>query len=284
MLPISPKDIKFLVTAAESLNPFAYTHLKHRHFMENFSYITSLVFVCLFISALAYLPAIASIEPKVAEEMQKFEKLGISYEAEAEKTIDVSLFGINAVRIGGTEERGGKAEGKGRALLSIGSEGITSRHALCAGLSVLCGIYPDSFTSSEDLKDLSDNGKGLAGFVRMAVLLSLPGILIVALIFYTAKYLAAALAFTLIGFIATKILRFEINLNSIFAISIYSSTILVVPDMLGSSFGIELLGINWALFAAMFTAGVLLSAKKAEGDKHGHRGSAENKHAGKGAS
>ena len=63
----------------------------------------------------------------------------------------------------------------------------------------------------------------------------------------------------------------------------YSSTILIIPDMLGSSFGIELLGLHWIIFAAMFMAGVLLSAKKSEGDKHGHRGSAENKHAGKGA-
>ncbi|GEM_PF-3906431 len=283
MLPISPKDIHFVVTSAESLNPFSYSHLRHRHLIENFSYITSLVFVCLFISALAYLPAIANIEPKVAEELQRFEKIGISYEVETEKPVDVSFFGINAARIGGNAELGGKAGEKGSALLSISSEGVTSRHALCAGLSVLCGIYPDTFTSSEDMKNLADNRKELAGFVRLTVLLSLPGMLIVALIFYTAKYLGIALASTIIGFIAAKILKFEINLNSIFAISTYSSTILVVPDMLGSRFGIELLGIHWMLFAAMFAAGVLLSAKKSEGDKHGHRGSAENKHAGKGA-
>lgn len=277
MLPINHKDIKFLVTAAESLNPLAYAHLRHRHFIENFSYITSLVFVCLFISALAYLPIIANVEPTVAEELQSFEKLGVSYEVETENPVDVAFFGINAMRIGG------KAGEKGNALMSISSEGITSRNALCSGLSLLCGIYPDSFASSEDLKNLADNRKQLARVVRMAVLLSLPGMLIVALIFYTAKYLATALALTIIGFIATKILRFEINLNSIFAVSIYSSTIFIIPDMLGSSFGIELLGVHWVLFAAMFIAGVLLSAKKAEGDKHGHRGSAENKHTGKGA-
>ncbi|MBI2142670.1 DUF1189 family protein [Candidatus Woesearchaeota archaeon] len=261
MLPISPKDIKFLVTVAESINPLAYTHLRHRHFMENFSYITSLIFV-----------------------IQRFEKLGVSYEVATEKPVDVSLFGINAMRIGGNSEGGVNAGGKSNALLSISSEGIASRHALCAGLSLLCGIYPDTFTSSEDLKDLSDNRNGLAKAARMAILISLPGMLIVALIFYTAKYLATALSMALIGFIAAKILRFEINLNSVFAVSTYSSTILIIPDMLGSSFGIELLGLHWIIFAAMFMAGVLLSAKKAEGDKHGHRGSAENKHAGKGAS
>ena len=266
--------MKFAVTAAESLNPFAYAHLKHRHFIENISYITSLVFICLIAMSLLYLPMISQTESRVAEGLGIFKSRGISYELKDEKPLEASFYGIRAINVG---------KSNGNALLSIDNEGITSRHALCESLSIFCGLFPDSRVSAEDAKELSGSKKELAGAARTLLILSLPGIFIAALIFYTAKYLSIAAAFTVITFFATKAIKFRINLNSIFAIGTYSSIVLVVPDMLGSSLGMELFSIPWIAFAAMFATGILLNAEKIEGEKHGHRGDTKDKHTGKGA-
>ncbi len=268
MLIISHHDIKFAITAFESLNPFSYSHLKHRNFMEATSYLFSLVFICMFILSLSYLPVFYNLDGKIESELEKMERLGISYDISAEKPIDVSLFGIQGLHIGNENAD---------SMVSVSGEGILSKSVFCFAFSPFCRISSGSSISSEDMKDLSEKKKEVSEFLRNIMILSLPGIFFTILIFYSLKFLILAVLFSLLGLLISKVFRFELNLYSSFAVSCYSMTALVVPRMLAGNFGIGLFGVEWFVFLALFISGLMFSSKKIEGDTHGSRRSAENK-------
>ncbi len=273
MFIISHHDIRFALTIIESLNPLSYGHLKHRTVIENVFYVASLVFVCLFISSLFYIPMLVGLESSVSSGLEKMETMGISYDATAKEPVYASFFGIAVFGIGGQQ----------KSMISLDDEGISSKNVLCASISPLCNIFPDSVATKEDLKDLSDDKEALAGILRNLIVISLPGIFLIAMIFYTAKFLLVAAAAAIIGLFASRLLGVRINLNSSFAIGCYSSTVLVVPELLGDAIGIGFLGIHWLAFTAMFAAGILIGGKRSEVDKHGRGRDTENKQLGKGA-
>ncbi len=265
LLIINHHDIKFAVTAFESLNPFSYSHLKHRNFIEAISYLFSLVFVCVFILFVFYIPNISNLNSRIEAELGKFDRIGIDYEISTNSPVDVSMFGIYGLHIGSE---------KADSLVSVSSEGIESKSVFCLAFSPLCS---ESSISADEMKDLSEKKKEVAGIVRNIAILSLPGILLSILAYYSIKYLIIAVLFALLGLLISKIFKFEINLYSSFAVSCYSLTVLVIPQMLSGNFRIDLFGIEWLVFLGLFISGLMFSGKKIKGDNHGSRRSAENK-------
>ena len=193
-------------------------------------------------------------------------------ELEPKEPFSVNIMGIDAVHFGSSESN---------SILSVGSGGFSSKPLLCSVFQPSCRLFSASTISAEEMKDLSGKKDGLSGVLQNLVVLSLPSLVAIALVFYSLKYFIAAIFLSLAGLLFSRIAGLELNLNSSFAISCYSLTVLVIPQMLGYSFGIDLLGIEWLVFAALFISAILLSAKK--GGQHGRGRSAEDKHTGEGA-
>lgn len=262
---ISHKDIKFAVTVAESLNPFSYSHLRHRNVLESLSYIFSLVFACIFILSAYYVPSLISMDSRIYSELGKFERIGVSYEMGMKEPVDASFFGISILRFGD----------KGNSLLSISDDGISSRSVFCMALSPLCRVYRDSEMPASDMNDLSGRKKELSLLMRNAFLLALPGIFMSVLIYFVVKYIAISAFFAVLGLVFSRLMRFELNLYSSFVMSCYSITVLAIPQMLSGNFGISLFGMEWLFFLALFISGLMFSSKK--GDKDGSGRGTKNK-------
>ncbi len=268
MFLISVHDIKFAVTIFESVNPFSYGHLKHRNPVEAASYLFSLILVGVFISAFLFIPTLISLRSGI----DRFDTIGLSMELEPTEPFSVNILGIDAVHFGSSESS---------SILSVGSDGFSSRPLLCSLIQPSCRLFPGSSISAVEMKDLSGRKDDISGLLQNLVVLSLPSIIAIALVVYSLKYFIIAVFLSLAGILFSRIAGLELNLNSSFAISCYSLTVLVIPQMLGYSFGFDLLGIEWLGFAALFISGILLSSKK--GGQHGRGRSAEDKHTSEGA-
>lgn len=271
MLFFSVHDLRFAVTLLESLNPFSYKLLRERNLLENLSYLSSVVFVCLFIASIYYMPSLASIGSSVKEGFGQFDRLSVSYELKPGASWSNSLYGIEVVGLG-----------RNNGVLNINSAGFSSRNMLCSETQLLCGLFPDSGIKKAELEDLAGNSAEAESILKKMALMSLPGFFFLAWLFFVAKYLALAALFSLAALIISRILRFELNLNSSFAITTYSLTALVIPDMLSSVLGANLLGVQWLLFSVLLITGILITSKKSRGDKHGRGRDTEDKQPGKG--
>ncbi|MBI4438692.1 hypothetical protein HY640_02060, partial [Candidatus Woesearchaeota archaeon] len=224
MLPINHSDLKFAVTVLESLNPFAYGHLRNRGFAAPFFYVLSLVFACLFFSAVLSLSFMQNAPGDVS---RGFAKAGFPYELSGDSG-GIDAFGVGVVFVGGKSNS---------HFLSVDDEGVHRNNLLCMSFSQACGFYSPASVAREDVNSLSS--EGFSSVVRFLLVLSLPSLLAAALFLYTAKYVAVAVAVSLALLLASRLFRFKLNLNSSFCIASYSLTVVIAPELLGGGLGVE---------------------------------------------
>ncbi len=263
MLPFSSHDIRFLLTVAESLNPLSYHGLKHRNLIENLTYLASLVFLCLAISTILALPL--GIESRIAGGIGNFESLSLDYKLSEDAKSSGSIFGIKF--LGFNDDS---------SLVSVSDEGIERRSILCAGFRMLCG--PSAYISREQLADR----ESLADAAWAIFLLMLPGLFLLAMAFHIARFVLIISIAALAACVFARLLKYELNLYSSFAVCSYASTVLVVPGLLAPGMNIDTLGLEWPLFGGLLIAALLWSTERRK-EKHGRGRGSEDKHTDKGA-
>ena len=161
-------------------------------------------------------------------------------------------------------------------MIEVDPSEVRTQNIFCFALGFSCG---GKNIPAEELSDIKASQESKQA-ITFLFLMMLPGIFIISLVLYAFKAFVLALIATVVGLVLAKLLRFELNLNSSFAIACYSLTVLLVPQVVAKSMGIDTLGLELPMFAVLFVAAILVSSKK--GDTHGHRRNSENKHTGKG--
>ena len=139
---------------------------------------------------------------------------------------------------------------------------ITDEVLLITNKGLFYNFNGPNIIKKEELADLSGSSDNIGKLATVMVLLILPSILVISYFVYLLKYLFLILMFSFLGLIAVKFLNFRIKTKMILRIAIYSSTIMVLTDILAIPFYNNTYFIPVILYLIMFTIGLVMVGEK----------------------
>jgi hypothetical protein len=217
----------FIKTLVHSFYPNKYPALTSRQLKQAFDYLFTIVFFCVFIIFVFSIYQFAQFQYNIDNEMAKFTKLDAKVDFELKEPI---VFGKNDIVI--DNERNYTDE-----TLLITQEGISTKSLMCILMKPAC-IFENEpkHISSEELSDVSGYTDSLKNYSFLFFVLLLPGLLLLFLAYYLIKFLLIITAAALLAFIVTRLARYEIGIKQIYLCAIYSSTVMVLLEILNLYF------------------------------------------------
>ncbi len=245
--------LKFLLTILKSLNPDSYPKLIKRSTKEAYSYLIMLVLTCLIISSLTLTPKLIGLPKELENSFSKVELLRLNPEIKTRESVNFGLgivLNTNAKNI--SEEN-----------LLITSNRVFKKPLICMLSRELCAFSKNNVKefSYEEFFNLKERSSELIRVITLLAWLVAPVILILLFIFYTLKYILITAIVALIAYLITKWIKKEYEFKKLLKLSIYSSTIMVLIDVLGKQYypAISFITlIPFLIYIAFFTIGIII--------------------------
>ncbi len=240
--------IPFFKTLGLSLLPWKYAELKEKSMRSVFGYLFSFVFLAFFISIIIMLPVIGSF---VSTQMSNFEKLEVSFNTTMKK--EMSIPQNDPFVTVDTRKSTGKLE-EGRFL-------ITDDYMYVKGVMGDIDKY-----ALKEYKNLLNN----EGIVVLLLLLLLPSLLFIFYLAYAIKILLIIMLAAAVAFIIARIAKFEITFGNVFRASVFSTTPMILIDIINLPLNFELFYAQYFVFVLFLVIGVIKMGDF-EGTHHIHK-------------
>jgi hypothetical protein len=210
----------FIKTIYHSLNPGRYPSLVSRSWKQALDYLLTLVFFLVFILFLVSIYRFAHFQAGFDNEISKFERFVVDVDYELSEPIEIGGFAM-ANRRNRTEER-----------VLVTQDGITSYSLICLLLEPACIFETEpGMKTSEELSDALSYSSDVKAAIGFLLVLLLPGLLMFFLVFYALKFLVIVFLASAIAFVVTRLARFEISPKQICLAAVYSSTVMVILEV-----------------------------------------------------
>ena len=248
------ETIPFFKSIWLALNPWRYDELRDKRMRVVFKYFFSFVFLVFVLSIVFMLPTIGGF---VNKQLSNFEKLEVSVNATMKNAM--ILPENNPVVTVDTRKEEGKLK-EGRLL-------ITDKY--------LYVNYPFRLTVERyeigSYKDLLVN----QGIIVSVLLLMLPSLLFLFYMVYAIKVLFIILLATIIGFVISRVAKFEILFGDTLKTGLFAATPMLIIDLIRLPFGFNVYYAQYIAFLIFFIVGMI---KVGEFEGRGHRKTHKKKH------
>ncbi|MEM4267965.1 MAG: DUF1189 family protein [Candidatus Woesearchaeota archaeon] len=241
----------FIKTIAHSLYPSKYPQLVSRTFRMALDYFFTLVFLSVFIVFLVSVYKFASFQYNLDKELEKFEKLEVKVDFKVSEPVKLgNSFVIDNERNYTNEE------------LLITQRGVFSKPLLCILLQPVCLFDKKTrFKEGSSLSNVLQHKDALKRAALLTLVIMLPGLLLLFFAFYALKFLLTVFIAALVAFIVTRLSRYEVTFKQLILCAIYSSTILIIFEVLNLYFAYFYL-IPLIAYIIMFTICIMLIGER----------------------
>ncbi len=234
---------EFIFTIFKSLNPDSFKKLIEGKFKDALLYFTFLILFALIISSILFMPKLIALPDAINEKFSKFNYFNISINQEMNEPL--TLMEEPLIVIDTTKERNRTNE-----FLLITENYIFRK-----------GLFREEKTEIKSFSNILYNKEKIMKFVLYSLIILLPSIFIIAYAFFFIKYILIILITWAIAILILKLTKHKFSLLKIFKIGIYSSTIMILLEIIPLPF-IRLRLIPFIVYLAIFSIAVWMTTEK----------------------
>jgi hypothetical protein len=243
------ESLPFFKTIWLALNPWRYDEVRDRTAGNAFRYFFSFAFLVFVLSIMLLLPTIGLF---VNEQMKHFDRLEVSINTTMNSPVKLPA-NSPVVTLDTRTSEGQLKEG----LFLVTDDYLYTK-------SLAGKVTRDSLNP---YKNLLNN----EGIVILILVLLLPSLLFLFYIGYVIKLLVIALLATIIGFIVTRIIKFEVSFIDTLKTGLFALTAMMIIDLIRLPFGLNVYFAQYIAFIIFFIMG-LVKVGEFEGRGHKSRG------------
>lgn len=236
----------------KALNPFSLEDSADFLWRSIFGYFFLLIFVGTIIFAICNIPIIYNFNNNIQNSISKFSTLKFNASAELDTPILYPKHDPFLI-IDMTNSTKYYSGIEPKAI--FGKEEVNFR------------FMGNNIISYDMFQDVVKNKDKISAFLFGLLLLALPGLLILTYIIFWIYYFIMSLLLAIIGFLFTRIIRFDIKFSSSLKIALYSSTIIVILNAFFWAFHIQTYYLQYALWIIVFAIGISRAGSKIEKHK-----------------
>lgn len=222
MLHLNEEDKEFLSTMWKTLMPHQYAHLSERTYRQAFAYFASILLLGFFVMALLLIPQMLFLPSIIENNTAKLTDLSIDVKVETSEPIILTESSPFVVI-----DTTGNIQNVSQANLLVTQDYLE--------YSSLIGARRINVS---DLRTIGKDPEFLKDAILFSIILLGPGILIAGLIGAFLKYFIVASLIGIGGFLFGRLLRFHIEFKKAYLISFYSSTLMVLLDLITLPIGL----------------------------------------------
>lgn len=241
------KSLPFFRTIPLAVMPWRYDRLKEKSAVGCFKYFFSFIFLAFVIAVVLMLPTIANF---VDSQMSHFDTLAVSFDAKMNSAV---MFPKNNPIVTVDTSLKNTTIKEGRVLIT--DDYIYKKSLLGRITQEPVGAY----------KNLLAN----ENMVIFILLLMLPSLLFLFYLAYAVKTLFIVLLAVLVGFVVTRLVRFDVSFKETLKIALLSSTPMVIIDLVLLPFNLNIYFAQYAVFLLFFIIGIVRSGDIARGGEFG---------------
>ncbi len=234
---------EFIFTIFKSLNPDSFKKLIEGKFKDSLQYFSLLILFALIISSILFMPKLVALPATIDEKFSKFNYFNISIEQEMNEPLTLTENPL--IVIDTTQERNRTNE-----FLLITENYIFRK-----------GLFREEKTEITSFSNILYNKEKIMKFVLYSTLILIPSIFILAYLFFFIKFILIILATWGLAILILKLTKHKFKILKIFKIGIYSSTIMVLLEIIPLSF-IRLRLIPLIIYLAIFGIAVWMNTEK----------------------
>lgn len=247
------QNLQFFKTMWLALNPWRYDEARQLSTKNAFKYFFSFLFMIFVLSILLMLPSLVGF---VDKQLDNFETLEVSMNTSMKKAV---VFPEKEPYITIDTRKPERELKEGTLLLTEENLhrkmflGNVKKHAL------------------DPYNDLLSN----EGIVIAALVLMLPSLLFLFYLGYAIKILILIFAVVLLGFIITRIVKFDVLLKDAIKTGLLAATPMIIIDLIRMPFGFNVYYAQYIAFLLFFIVGIIKIGEfegTRPGRKHRHKG------------
>lgn len=246
----------FIMSFYYSLNPLSYKQLSTKPIIDAFRYLLLLLFFSFLVMSILFVPLLYNLSSHFSETLSKFSELKLN--PSIATTEPVML--IPGILVDTT---GNATEPNPVLITGERAEWLSLR---CFVFKPLCLLQSkEERIKSVELQkanDLIANKEVFSKLMQFFVLFLAPTLLLFFYILFLVKYVFIILLFSFFTFVITRMLLFEINAKAILNTAIYSSTIMIISEVLNLRFNLELFYIPLIAYVIFFITGIYLVGRR----------------------
>lgn len=252
--------LKFFAMIFNTVSPASYHVLSRHTAKKGWHYFIQIIGFSFVMMILLGIPTMIDLPGKLQHETAKLTELSLTPTVE----LDEQLSFKNGDIIIANE----KSYNQETFLLT--KEKLHTKNLICMISDVGCLFvdHPNTI-DGEKARSFLDNNQNLSKLVFALLLLIIPGILLFMYFFYFVKYLILIHAVAFIAYTITSITHHKITWKSTMLISIYSSTLVILPTIALGHY-IELYYIPLILYLVMFAVAITIVGRRHHDIWHKH--------------
>jgi len=239
---------EFITTILRSFNPASAKYLTaEKKLVNSFVYFFALLFLTLFITTLLFIPTLLKYPKLVDDKIAKFDNLSITFNGEMNSQLIISE--------------------KPLILVDTSKNNITNEFILVSkDKTYFSWLFVDREYDVSYTNILNSPEKIKNAVMTLTILLA-PGIWIAIYLALAAKYILIILIAVAVSLIALKIAKREIRFTSLLKAGIYTSTIMILLDLIPKPF-MNMRFIPILVFGVLFAITAWMMSQ-VHGDKRG---------------
>ncbi|HLC65779.1 MAG TPA: DUF1189 family protein [Candidatus Nanoarchaeia archaeon] len=223
VLRLDEEDKEFLSTIWKTLLPHQYSTLSERSYRQAFAYFVSILVLGFFSMVILFLPQVAYLPSFIENNTVKLTELSI--DAKIETTGPIVFTDLTPLLVIDTT---GNITNVSRAKVLVTKDRIE-----------FASFGETSKINVSEFHDIGKKPEFLKNTILMAVLLFGPGIILAAFAVSFLKYFIISSLIGIFGFLLSRVLRFHIEFKKAFLISLYSSTLMILIDLVTFPLGLN---------------------------------------------
>ena len=231
----------FFRTLLLSLNPGKYDILSERLTKDSLKYFVLMVLFIFIVSALLFIPKLATLPKYLEDEFSGFEQLEVNVEQGMKEPVVLT---------------------ENHPLIIIDTEGKTKEFDNV--LVTNKGIYIKTLfgikkISTEGYSNLLEKKDKISNFLLLIFIMMLPMLLLLAFVYFLVKYFLIVILALILGFIIARLIKFEIKVSELFRIGLYATTVMAVVELITLPFVPFVYYAQYILFGIYFILGAIKS-------------------------
>ncbi len=247
---MNPKLKRFLSDTLQSLNPQYYHKLADRRVDSALVYFFVLVITTFLLTAILFIPTVLFLKTDIEQGM-----LGINT-----FTIDADFETVEPIMIPTKDPL--------ITLDTTNNKTLDTELLLITNEELYYNIFGEQGKTTIEKYDFSEHRKGAMDAISKFFFFLIPSIATFYILAYTIKYLAIILIAACCAFALTKMRKSKIEFRQILSLSIYTSTVMILIEVLTIPFFISkylvtyspFIGFNTSVFAITFYLVLFVSA------------------------
>jgi len=248
----------FIYNLYRGINPLKYDEIADYLMTNTFKYFFSVILIGVIVLFIFSIPMIYNFRTTFESSVSKFSQLGFNATASLKEPIKYPEQ-IPLVVVDFSNNSKNYYSGLGPKIVLSKNE--ADFH-----------FFGKNIVKYDMFKDVIANKEKISNFLFGVLLISIPGMLMLAYGTMWVFYFALIIAIAIIGFLFSRLARFEISFSSCFKIGVFSSTVIIILNSILWPLNVQTYFLQYGLWIVFFIIGVSRSGSRVQSKSYGKRG------------